>query len=351
MQALSQLSYTPTANRKLYRRGPPGAICGRNFAVHDARDIRSHGSKAAKPSRPLSSTPHVGTSTKHGAGVRYDGARIASASAGTRTRRPMPLPSPAAPVVADLGNRVVLVTGATGGLGRALAFGMARAGATVVIHGRVVSRLEVLYDELLAEGVPEPVILPLDLGKAEAADFANVAQALEVQFGRIDGLIHAAVKLGTLGPLEHQSFDHWLNVLRVNLAAPMGLTRTLLPLLSNSPDASITFTLDTRGEDPRAYWGAYSAAKAGLGALASILADESETRDALRINAVIPGPIRSPLRNQTHPAEDSASLPLPEALAPLYLYLVSGQPKSESGVRIDAQAWLAGAPAVTSLLP
>jgi NAD(P)-dependent dehydrogenase (short-subunit alcohol dehydrogenase family) len=102
---------------------------------------------------------------------------------------------------------------------------------------------------------------------------------------------------------------------------------------------------------PRAYWGAYSAAKAGLGALAAILADELERRETMRVNAVTPGPIRSPLRNQTHPAEDAAALPLPEALVPLYLYLARGQPKQESGVRIDAQAWLAGAPAVTSLLP
>lgn len=263
----------------------------------------------------------------------------------------MPLPSPAAPAAVDLKDRVVLVTGATGGLGRALSFWLAKAGATVLIHGRVVRKLELLYDELMAEGVPEPVILPLDLGKAEAGDFANVASALEAQFGRLDALIHTAVQLGTLGPLEHQSFDHWLNVLRVNLAAPMGLTRSLLQLLARASDASVTFTLDTRGEDPRAYWGAYAAAKAGISALATIVADEWEARDMLRVNAVIPGPIRSPLRNLTHPAEDAAALPLPVALVPLYLYLVSGQPKSESGARIDAQAWLAGAPAVTSLLP
>ena len=131
----------------------------------------------------------------------------------------------------------------------------------------------------------------------------------------------------------------------------MGLTRALTRLLSQSPDASVTFTLDTRGQEPHAYWGSYAAAKAGLNALTTIMADEWETRETLRINAIVPGPIRSPLRTQTHPAEAREDLPPPEALVPLYLHMISGQTKAESGVRIDAQAWLAGTPAVTSLLP
>jgi NAD(P)-dependent dehydrogenase (short-subunit alcohol dehydrogenase family) len=175
--------------------------------------------------------------------------------------------------------------------------------------------------------------------------------ALDAQFGRLDALVHTAVQLGSLGPIEHQSFDRWLAVLRVDLAAPMGLTRALVPLLAKSFDGSVVFTLDTRGEDPRAYWGSYAAAKAGLSALARILADEWEKRDNLRVNAVVPGPMRSPLRTQTHPAEDVSALPAPEALVPLYLHLVNGQAKAESARRIDAQAWLAGAPAESSLLP
>jgi NAD(P)-dependent dehydrogenase (short-subunit alcohol dehydrogenase family) len=263
----------------------------------------------------------------------------------------MPLPSPPALQTPALTDRVVLVTGATGGLGRALSLAAGAAGATVVVHGRVVRKLESLYDDLVAIGAPEPVILPLDLAKAEAADFANVAGALEAQLGRLDALIHTAVQLGSLGPIEHQSFDQWLTVLRVDLAAPMALTRALARLLAASSNASVTFTLDTRGEAPHAYWGSYAAAKAGLSALATILADEWESRPNLRVNAVVPGPMRSPLRTQTHPAEDASALPEPAALAPLYLHLVAGQTKAESNVRIDAQAWLAGAPAESSLLP
>lgn len=263
----------------------------------------------------------------------------------------MPLPDPSAPGLADLRDRVVLVTGATGGLGRPIARACARAGATVVLHARVVRKLEALYDEIVAAGGPEPVILPLDLLKADAAAFGTVASAIEAQLGRLDALVHTAAVLGSLGPVEHQSFDTWLDVLRVNLAAPLGLTRSLARLLEGSADASVTLTLDTRALAPKAYWGAYAASKAGLAALATILADEWESPGRPRVNAVVPGPIRTPLRNQTHPGEDASALPLPDALVPLYLHLVAGQTKEESGVRIDAQAWLAGDPAAASLRP
>ena len=122
----------------------------------------------------------------------------------------------------------------------------------------------------------------------------------------------------------------------------MGLTRALMPMLDAAADASVVFTLDNRGEQPRAYWGGYAVTKAGVATLARELADEWENRANLRINAVIPGPIRSPLRNQSHPGEDRASLPPPESIVPLYLHLLAGQTKAESGALLDAQAWLAG---------
>jgi len=258
---------------------------------------------------------------------------------------------PLEPLQASLADRVVLVTGATGGLGRAISLACAQAGATVVIHGRVVRKLEALYDEIMAAKLPEPVILPLDLARAEAADFANVASALDAQLGRLDALVHTAALLGSLGPLEHQSFDNWLALLRVNVAAPMGLTRIVMPLLARAADGSVVFTLDSRGQEPRAYWGGYAVTKAAIAALAHELADEWETRPNLRVNAVVPGPIRSPLRNQSHPGEDPARLPLPDALVPLYRHLIAGQSKAESEALFDAQAWLAGLPCATSLRP
>ena len=242
----------------------------------------------------------------------------------------------------DLSRRVVLITGATGGLGRELAMGCAARGATVVLHARVVHKLEQLYDEIVAAGHPQPTILPLDFAEANTSDFGNVASAIQAQLGRLDGLVHTAAFLGSLGPIEHQSFDAWQKVIRVNLVAAMALTRSTLPLLTAAPDASVIFTLDTRANDPRAYWGAYAASKAGLLALATTLSDECEGRTNLRISAVVPGPIRTPLRMLTHPGEDRATLPRPEALVPLYLHVLGAQSKADSGVRIDARAWLAG---------
>jgi NAD(P)-dependent dehydrogenase (short-subunit alcohol dehydrogenase family) len=252
----------------------------------------------------------------------------------------MPLPSPDSPLDTPLDGRLVVITGAGGGLGRVLALACAAQGATVVLHGRVMRKLEALYDEIVAGGFPEPSILPLDLAVAKAEDFANVASALQAQSSRVDAIIHTAVMLGALGPIEHQAFDQWLATLRVDLLAPFGLTRALLPLLRSAPDASVVFTLDTRGQSPKAYWGAYAVAKAGLSALLAILSDEWEGTPNLRVNGVIPGPMRSPLRAQTHPGDDVTKLPPPEVFVPLYLYLLNGQPKSESGGVIDGQSWL-----------
>src|SRR5213079_298940 len=262
---------------------------------------------------------------------------------------PLPRPNDNAPI--DLHDRVILITGATGGLGKALSLACAAAGATVVLHGRVVRKLEALYDEIKQGGHSEPTILPLDLAKAGADDFANVTSALEAQLGRLDAVVHTAAMLGSLGPIEHQSFDSWLALLRVNVAAPMGLTRATIRLLDKADDAAVIFTLDSRGQEPRAYWGGYAVTKAGVAALARELADEWDHRDRLRVNAVVPGPMRSPLRGQTHPGEDVSALPAPDELVPLYMHLLAGQDKADSGVLIDAQAWLAGTEAVSSLLP
>jgi NAD(P)-dependent dehydrogenase (short-subunit alcohol dehydrogenase family) len=257
----------------------------------------------------------------------------------------MPLPLPVPPMELRLESRVVVITGAAGGLGRVLALACAAEGATVVLHGRVMRKLEAVYDEIVARGNPEPSILPLDLAVANAEDFANVARALQTQHNRVDAIIHTAVMLGTLGPIEHQAFDQWLAALRVNLLSAFGLTRALLPQLREAADASVVFTLDTRGQEPKAYWGSYAVTKAGLSALLAILGDEWEGVPNMRVNGVVPGPMRSPLRVRTHPGHDVTSLPPPESFVPLYLYLLNGQPKRDSGHVIDGQAWLRAASA------
>ncbi|MEP7084178.1 MAG: SDR family NAD(P)-dependent oxidoreductase, partial [Betaproteobacteria bacterium] len=219
-------------------------------------------------------------------------------------------------------SRVVLITGSTGGLGQVLARAVARTGAIVVLHGRIVRKLEALYDSLLADGAPEPAILPLDFESAGSDAYPTAAAALEQQLGRLDAIVHCAALLRRLAPIEHHTPEDWTSVLRVNVVAPAALTRALLPMLRRAPSAKVIFTLDSRGHDPKAYWGSYAAAKAGVEALVRVLADEWENAENIAVNGVIPGPIASPMRQRTHPGASSESLRSLESLVPLYLSLL-----------------------------
>jgi NAD(P)-dependent dehydrogenase (short-subunit alcohol dehydrogenase family) len=230
-----------------------------------------------------------------------------------------------------LRNRVILVTGAGQGIGRTAALTFADHGATVILHGRNVKKLEKVYDEIEAQGGAQPAIFPLDLQKAGDSEFAAIAQAIEQQLGRLDGILHNASMLPGLSPLETQTLEQWVALLRVNLIAPFALTRACLPLLKASPDASITMTSDTHGHEPSAYWGGFAVAKAGVEVLVKIQAQEWEMFPNLRINCVIPGLVNSPQRTRTHPAENKQHLKQPEELMPHYLYLMGPDSKSVSG--------------------
>jgi NAD(P)-dependent dehydrogenase (short-subunit alcohol dehydrogenase family) len=230
-----------------------------------------------------------------------------------------------------LKERVILVTGAGQGLGRAAALAYARHGATVILHGRNVRKLERVYDEIEALAGPQPAIFPLDLEKAGDNDFALLAESIESQLGRLDGILHNASLLSGLAPLETHTLEQWLAVLRVNLAAPAALSRACFPLLKASADASVIMTSETHGHAPAAYWGAFAVAKAGIEALVRIQAQEWEIMPNVRIIAIIPGPVHSPQRSRTHPGEVKQSLKQPGDLMPVYLYLMGPDSKGASG--------------------
>jgi NAD(P)-dependent dehydrogenase (short-subunit alcohol dehydrogenase family) len=228
-----------------------------------------------------------------------------------------------------LKDRVILVTGATGGLGEVLSLAFAQAGATVVLHGRVVRKLEALFDRIVAAGGPEPAILPLDLEKAGEEAFGVAAAALDAQLGRLDAIVHCAAMLRRLAPIEYHTLEDWSAVLRVNLGAAAALTRALLPALRRAPAGTVIFTLDSRGHEPAAYWGSYAAAKAGLEALVTVLHDEWEA-STLAACGIIPGPIDTPMRQRTHPGDESGVRQKPAALVPLYIDILR-RGKSASG--------------------
>jgi NAD(P)-dependent dehydrogenase (short-subunit alcohol dehydrogenase family) len=230
-----------------------------------------------------------------------------------------------------LENRVILVTGAADGIGRALATACASRGATVIILDRNVKGLETLYDEITAAGRPEPAIYPMDLKSAIAADYRSLAEVLEKEFGRLDGLVHNAAYLGTLIPLAHCDDELWLEVMQTNLNAPFLLTRSCLGLLEMSDAAAVLFLSDSVGRHGKAYWGAYGIAKAGLENMAQTLADELESNTTVRVNTYDPGPVRTALRLIAYPAENREALATPDAVIKPCLYLLGPDSKGITG--------------------
>ena len=239
------------------------------------------------------------------------------------------------PAPDDFAGRVVMVTGATAGIGRAVARELVRGGATVILHGRNEKALEALYQELKPLG-PEPSVAQLDLERAQGAQYQALTTEIESRYGRLDGLLHNAAILGDRSPIEHYDIGVWQRVLLVDLTAPFILTRCMLPLLRNSADASVLFTTSSVGNRGRAYWGAYAVAKAGSERLAEVLADELENT-AIRVNVINPGRTRTQMRTRAYPAENPASLPPPEALTGAYLYLLGGASRGVRGRRFDVQ--------------
>ncbi len=234
-----------------------------------------------------------------------------------------------------LKGRVILVTGATRGIGRVAALTFAAHGATVVLHGRDVSALEKVYDEIQEKGHPEPAAIPLALERAGTRDFDSLAHAIESRLGRLDGLLHNAAHLEKLSALDFQTVEEWNRTLQVNLVAPFALTQACARLLKASPDASVVFTSETHGHAPAPFWGGNAASKAGLEALMKVQAAEWETLANLRANVIIPGPVDSPSRAKTHPGELPASRRPPEQLMPAYLYLIGPDSRGVTGKIIE----------------
>lgn len=230
-----------------------------------------------------------------------------------------------------LKNRVILVTGAGQGIGKAVALSYASLGATVILSGRKVDKLEAVYDEISAMGYPEAVIFPLDLEKATEQQFKDMAEGIYQQLGRLDGILHNAAHFDNLSPLEIQTIRQFEQMLRINLVAPFALTKACLPLLVRSPDASVIFTSTSAGNSAAAYWGAHGISKSAAQHMVQTWALELEKTPHIRINTIIPGPMQSPQRKKSHPGEVHSSLPTIENILPIYHYLMGGDSKGISG--------------------
>ena len=240
------------------------------------------------------------------------------------------------PVASDFEDLVILVTGATRGIGKAVATAMVRLGATVILHGRKTRQLDALYHELAKLG-PEPSVAQLDFERAQGDAYQQLTDEIGNRYGRLDGLLHNASMLGDRSAIEDYDIGLWQRVLHVNLTAPFILTRCLFPMLRAAENASLVFTTSGVGNVGRAYWGAYSVSKFGTEGLAQILAQENEN-GTIRCNLINPGGTRTEMRRSAYPGEDPKSLPQPEEIVAPYLFLLGRASIGVTGVRVNAQS-------------
>ncbi len=219
-----------------------------------------------------------------------------------------------------LQDKIILVTGATGGFGRAISLACARHGATVVLLAKNLRLVETLYDEIEQAGSPKPAIYPMNLEGATEHDYQELSLNIEKEFGRLDGLIHCAAMLGAPTPFEHSDTETWYQVHQVNLHAPYLLTRSVIPLLKKSKHGSLVFMIDDK---KTAYWDAYSVSKQAVVAMAQLLAAEFEGSPH-HVNCINPGKTRTALQIRAFPAaDDNDQLPAAETHTDMFLYLMS----------------------------
>jgi len=236
-----------------------------------------------------------------------------------------------------LKDRIILITGASDGIGRALALHASGLGARVILHGRNTRKLEQVYDEIEAiAGAPQPSIAVLDLATADGEAYTTLADSIRDTFGRLDGLVHNAGILGPRLSIEQYEPGEWQKVMHVNLTTPFVLTQLMLPMLKKAADPAVIFTSSGVGRTAKAYWGAYSASKFGIESLSQMLAAEN-SHAGLRSNCINPGPVRTKMRLEAYPAEDRDKLPAPDEILAAYVFLLGPESQGITGMSFDAQ--------------
>ena len=215
-----------------------------------------------------------------------------------------------------LQDRVILITGATGSIGRVAALAYAAEGATVVLHGRSQRKLDVLYDEVEVASGRQPASLLLDLLKATEYDYKGLAETIFASFKRLDGILHAASHMEPLAPLSMQDSTSWQAHQCVNLLAPVAITRACLPMLKRAANARVVFLSETHADAPAAYWGAFATSKAALHSVATIWNAEAAADSSLCFQVLTPGAVVSQMRAISHPGEHISELAPTASLAP-----------------------------------
>jgi len=235
-----------------------------------------------------------------------------------------------------LTNKTILITGAGDGIGRQAALTYAQLGATVILLGKTVAKLEKVYDEIVSSGGAEPAIVPLDLKGATKQNYIDMSSTIASQFGKLDGALLNASMLGELTPYAQVHEQIWNEVIQVNVTAQHLMAQALIPTLLLAESASLVFTSSGVGNKGKAFWGAYSVSKFATEGLMQVIADEYDN-SSLRVNAINPGATGTAMRLKAYPAEDQNKLSTPEQIMPLYVYLMTDDSKSINGKTIKAQ--------------
>ena len=236
-----------------------------------------------------------------------------------------------------LKGKTVVITGAGSGIGKEIARSFSNKGADLILLSKSTEKLNMIYDEIIANSSARVLIQAIDFESAEEKDYENLVKAAKEKFGKIDGLVNNAGILGQKKSLEQYDYKIWKNVLKVNLDAGFLLTKNFIPLLKQADKSSVIFTSSGVGRTGRAYWGAYSVSKFATEAMVQILSDELEKTSTIRVNCINPGAVRTKMREMAYPAENPERTPWPADIMGLYLYLMSDLSQKITGQSIDAQ--------------
>ena len=236
-----------------------------------------------------------------------------------------------------LKDKVILVTGGTSGIGKQAALSFAQHGAEIILLGRNLSKLEAIYTTFEEKSLKPPMLHMLDFESAKEEDFIEIRNAVEKEFGKLDGLLNNAGLLGEKKSIEHYDSSLWRSVLKVNLDSAFLLTKSLIPILKIPNNSSIIFTSSGVGKKGRAYWGAYAISKFAIEGLVQVLNDELEGTSSIRVNAINPGSVRTSMRAKAYPAENPKNLPLPKQIMNSYLFLLGEDSLEISGQSINSQ--------------
>ncbi|WOJ98448.1 YciK family oxidoreductase [Congregibacter brevis] len=247
------------------------------------------------------------------------------------------IPDDYKPAEKALAGKTILITGASDGIGRSAALSFAAHGATVVLLARNVEKLEKVYDEIEAAGGPQPAAIPFDLSQDAEEPFIALADVIEDQLGRLDGLLLNASILGQRRAIEQSAWNDWRDVLQLNVNSQFLMAKSLMPLLRQAPSASVVFTSSGVGRTGKAYWGAYAVSKFATEGMMQVLASETENTSDIRVNCINPGATNTAMRRAAYPAEEPDTNPSPDAIMRSYLYLMDDVSGERSGCSFNAQ--------------